>query len=89
MAAHVAAAAAAGAEVLFHEPHSVPARGFFAAPAIVGGRILRGAQSAHAVTRDESFGPVVALVVVDGRGLHPSPSYPWAPLLDMVCPSGY
>ena len=35
------------------------------APTVVGGTSLRGAQGAHALTRDETFGPVVALVTVD------------------------
>ena len=27
--------------------------------------MLRGSQAAHALTRDESFGPIVAVIVVD------------------------
>ena len=66
IAAHVSEAVKNGAEILYRgSDDEVPTTGYFAAPTVVGGRALRGAQSAHALTRDETFGPVVALVVVD------------------------
>jgi acyl-CoA reductase-like NAD-dependent aldehyde dehydrogenase len=64
VARQVAAAVEAGAEILYRGD-GVPTTGYFVAPTVVGGAALRGAQGAHALTRDETFGPVVALVVVD------------------------
>lgn len=65
IAAQVEAAVAGGAEILFRGDAAVPPTGYFAPPTVVGGAALRGAQGAHALLRDESFGPVVAIVVVE------------------------
>lgn len=66
VAAQVTEAVELGAEILYqgdrHERHGSPA---FYPVTIVGGAALRGSARAFALTREETFGPAVAVVVVD------------------------
>ena len=65
VAAHVAEAVETGAKILYRGAHDGFANGGFFHPAtVVGGDALRGSQRARALTRDETFGPAVAVVVV-------------------------
>ena len=65
VAAHVAEAVETGAKILYEGAHPADANGSFHPVTVIGGDALRGSQRARALTRDETFGPVVALVVVD------------------------
>jgi acyl-CoA reductase-like NAD-dependent aldehyde dehydrogenase len=66
VAAQVTEAVELGAEILYqgdgHERHGSPA---FYPVTIVGGAALRGSARAFALTREETFGPAIAVVVVD------------------------
>ena len=66
VAAQVTEAVELGAEILYqgdgHERHGSPA---YYPVTIVGGAALRGSARAFALTREETFGPAVAVVVVD------------------------
>lgn len=63
LARQLAEAVQHGAEILYGESDGVPATGYFAAPTVVGGAALRGAQGALALTREETFGPMVRVRV--------------------------
>ena len=65
VAAHVAEAVETGAKILYEGAHPADANGSFHPVTVIGGDALRGSQRARALTRDETFGPVVALVVVE------------------------